>query len=910
MQPRFLVRLFLVPALVLWSSVVVLAGPPKFVTAVEGIAEFQLDNGMKILLFLDPSKPQVTVNMTVFVGSQHEGYGEAGMAHLLEHMLFKGTPDHSNIPKLLGDLGARFNGTTSYDRTNYYETMPANAENLEVAIRLEADRLVNSFVKKEDLDSEMTVVRNEFERGENSPSRVLFQRMMAVAFEWHNYGKTTIGNRADIERVPIENLQRFYRKHYQPDNAMVIVAGKFNPERALQLLQKYFGAIPKPDQARDHTYTEEPAQDGERRVVLKRVGDVALASALYHIPSGAHPDFVPLDVLAHILTNAPSGRLYEALVKPQTAAQISGGVFSLHDPGIMQFSAVVTPGGDPNKVLSTMVDEVERIAESGVTEEEVERSKRYWLKNWELTLAKSSQVAISLSEWAASGDWRLMFLYRDRLEKVTVTSVQEAAKKYLQGNNRTVGLFLPTEQAQRIAIPATPDVQKMIGDYKGREAISQGEEFDVSPTNVEARTTRSTLGSGIKLALLPKKTRGQTVEVRVTLRFGNEKNLRGKEVACEILPGLMVRGTKNFTRQQLKDELDKNRARLSASGGVGSASFSIQTRRDSLPEVLNLLQQVLREPSLPVGELDLIRNAQLTALESRLSDPTSLAQMAIQRKTNPYDVDDVRYVPTVKESMQRWESVTIDDVGEIYREFLGTTHGEIAVVGDFDPESVTAQLEKIVAGWNTKADYQRIAAKGDVELTDERQEILTPDKENAVFFAASVFPLSDNEPDYVPLMIGNDILGAGGMSSRLAERVRQKEGLSYSVGSMLHAGSIDKRAVFMIYAITNPKNIEKVEHAISDEIAKILKAGITEEELAAAKKSYLEGQIVSRSSDSRLAGLLRGTSYLGRTMEFYEGLEKQVSELTVDQVNSALKKHIKPNRITLAVAGDFEKEKE
>ncbi|MEM9645446.1 MAG: pitrilysin family protein, partial [Planctomycetota bacterium] len=206
------------------------------VTEIEGISEYRLGNGTQVLLFPDSSKDVVTVNMTVFVGSRHEGYGEAGMAHLLEHMLFKGTPEHPNVPKSLQDRGAQFNGTTWLDRTNYYETLPASDDNLEFAIRLEADRLVNSFIRGEDLESEMTVVRNEFERGENAPIRVLMQRMQAVAYEWHNYGKSTIGNRSDIERVPIVNLRRFYRKFYRPDNIMVTVAGKFEPEAALKLI--------------------------------------------------------------------------------------------------------------------------------------------------------------------------------------------------------------------------------------------------------------------------------------------------------------------------------------------------------------------------------------------------------------------------------------------------------------------------------------------------------------------------------------------------------------------------------------------------------------------------------------------------------------------------------------------------
>src|SRR5438046_3099634 len=256
--------------------------PQKGVT-IEGITEYRLDNGPRTLRFPDPSTPTVTVNLTVLVGSRHEGYGETGMAHLLEHMVFKGTPTHPDVPKALKEHGAQFNGTTWTDRTNYFETMPATDANLEFGIQLEADRMVNSFVKREDLISEMTVVRNEFESGENNPEYILSQRMMAAAFEWHNYGKSTIGNRSDIERVPIDRLQAFYKKFYQPDNAMLVVAGKFDPAKAQAYIGKYFGALKKPERKLDTTYTEEPPQDGERNVTLRRVGKVGVVGIIYHI---------------------------------------------------------------------------------------------------------------------------------------------------------------------------------------------------------------------------------------------------------------------------------------------------------------------------------------------------------------------------------------------------------------------------------------------------------------------------------------------------------------------------------------------------------------------------------------------------------------------------------------------------
>jgi zinc protease len=282
--------------------------------SVEGITEYNLKNGLKVLLFPDPSKPTITVNITYLVGSRHEGLGETGMAHLLEHMVFKGSTKHKNIPEELTSHGARPNGTTWLDRTNYYETFAATDENLKWALDLESDRMVNSFIKKEDLATEFSVVRNEFEMGENSPQNVLNERVVSSAFLWHNYGNSTIGNRSDIEKVPIENLQAFYKKFYQPDNAVLVVAGKIDESKTLSMINDYFGAIPRPTRVLQPTYSQEPVQDGERMVTLRRVGDTKVVSALYHIMPGSHPDYPVMDVVIELLTNEPSGRLYKALI--------------------------------------------------------------------------------------------------------------------------------------------------------------------------------------------------------------------------------------------------------------------------------------------------------------------------------------------------------------------------------------------------------------------------------------------------------------------------------------------------------------------------------------------------------------------------------------------------------------------
>lgn len=886
------------------SSVV--AGPPKEVGTVEGITEYRLDNGVRLLLFPDGSRPTVTVNLTVFVGSRHEGAGEGGMAHLLEHMVFKGTPTHKNIPALLQERGARFNGTTNSDRTNYYETLPADGENLEIALRLEADRLVNSLIRKEDLASEMSVVRSEFERSENSPQSVLMRKMMAAAYEWHNYGKPTIGNRSDIERVPVEKLRVFYEKYYQPDNVMLVIAGRFDREQALELTQKYFGAIPRPARELPQTYTEEPAQDGERTVVLQRVGEVGMAALMYHIPAASHPDFASLDVLGEILTRAPSGRLYKSLVETEKAANVMGGAMAQHDPGLFYIGATVRPTHSMDDVREILLHDVESNLSGSITTDEVERAKRNLLNDQEQALANSSRLAVSLSSWAGQGDWRLFFLHRDNLEGVTAESVQAVAAKYLQAANRTMGIYVPTETATRVAIPERPDLAELFQSYRGREAVAAGEEFDATPENIEARTKRLVIGD-LKVALLPKKTRGEVVNLQLTLRYGNDENLQGLETACSILPGLMVRSTEKLSRQELQDALDKHQARLSGYGRTGNATFSLQTKREHLPATLDLLQQVLRAPALDEEEFQVLRQQRLAALEQARTDPEALAQLELDRILSPYSPGDVRYTPGIGERVERTQATNLAQVQRLYQDLLGAVAGELVLVGDFDADVVLPQLRALVEDWQPKLPFARIRRPVIATAEGGQRELLTPDKANAVYYSGFILPMDDKDPDYPALVIANQILGSSGLASRLGNRVRQKEGLSYSVRSSLSSSHLDRRAELGVYAISNPGNMKKVVKAIGEELQLLLDKGITAAELEEAKQGYLQRQALSRNSDNGLISVLSSTLDADRTMAFYTERENAIKALTVDTVQAALKKHFQPERLVIVTAGDFEK---
>lgn len=877
------------------------AGVQK-VTEVEGISEYRLANGLRVLLFPDASKPTITVNITYLVGSRHENYGETGMAHLLEHLLFKGTPKHPNIDQEFNKRGVRYNGTTWLDRTNYYELFQASDDNLAWAIELEADRMVHSNIARKDLDSEMTVVRNEYESGENSPFGVLLKRLQSIVFDWHSYGRSTIGNRSDIENVRIENLQGFYRTFYQPDNAVLLVAGRFELQRALALVARHFGKIPRPRRVLPPEWTVEPTQDGTREFTVRRKGDIQIVALAYKVPSSLHVDSDAVGFGGYILGHVPTGRLHKALVETGKAAQVFSFPLQGKYPGIQIFGAVVKKGDAIEPVRDELVKIVEAFTDNPPTQQEMERTRQSFLNAAEKTLNNHESIGVQLSEYIALGDWRLFFLARDDLEKITSEQVAAASKAYFRRDNRTVGFFLPEDNPLRAEIPATPAVAEVMKDFKAKAATSTAEAFDPSQANIMARTKRYTFG-GMKVALLPKKNRGETVNVAFSLHLGNEKALFGQRTSAAMAGRMLARGTTRFTRSQLSDEWE----RLKVSGRVAGPSASLQTTRPNLEETLKLAVHVLREPSFDAQEFEQLRNQSITSIMAQLTEPEARASEALSKHFNVYPKGDWRYSPTLEESLEELRAAKLEDAKRFHDEFYGAQRGEIAIVGDFDEPRVAALLKELFEGWKPKVPYERVAEEYR-DIPAATTSVATPDKENAVFLARQNVQLRDDDPEYPALYVANYVLGGGaGFDSRLASRIRQKDGLSYGVGSDLSVGSIDRAGAWSAYAIAAPANVARVEAAFREEIARALKDGFTDAEVAAAKSGILQMRTQTRAQDGALASGWTGYMYLDRTFAFSKQFEDKVMALEAGDVVAALRKHIDPAKVTVVKAGDFTK---
>ncbi|MWB96507.1 insulinase family protein [Flavobacterium sp. GA093] len=885
------------------------AEAPKYITNVEGTKEYTLSNGLKILLIPDASQSNMVVNIVYNVGSRHEGYGEKGMAHLLEHMLFKSTKNLGDIKKMLSDKGGNANGTTWLDRTNYYEIFPSSDENLKWSLEMEADRMLNATILQTDLDKEFSVVRNEFEIGENNPDRVLTERILSTAYLWHNYGNSTIGSKEDIERVKASTLRVFYEKYYQPDNATLIIAGKFDEQKALQYIGQYFGALAKPKRVLAKTYTIEPAQDGEKFVELNRAGDSKNVGALYHTVPYADKDYAALDALIEILTSDPSGYLYKALVETQKVSSIYAWQPTLRDASFMYFGVALSNDKDVKVTKDLVRTELDKVGAIKYTDEDVNRAKAKIIKQIESVKNNTINYAINLTEIIGAGDYRLGNIYRDAVEKLTKEDIQRVAEKYFRSNNRTVGIFIPSKDEQRVKSIEYTDEQlvALTKDYKGKALEKETAAFEASISNLKKNLTEGTLSNGAKYGLIKKEIKGGKVQASFVFPVSNEKDLAGKSDVGTILAQLLKTGTKTKTKEQIQDRLDQLKSSVNFNFSGQNLSLNVNTYKESFKEVMEIVGDLLVNSTFPENELTKTITDYNTYLESSLNDPQAIAFTEISRQTAKYPKESIFYTATVQEQIDAYKKIKQSELVDFYATILGGNNGVGSVIGELEAKSTAEILENAFGKWTSKSKYE-LAKPTYFDSQKLDKDYITPDKENAVATGKISFKMTRNSADYPALVIANEILGSGGfLTARIPMRLREKEGISYGAGSFMEVPITNDVAFWEYYAFLNPTKKGAVETATKEEIAKALKDGFTEEELNTNLKSWQNERKTRLGNDYTLMSLVNTYLQFGVPLEDYDTLESKVKALKVQEVNSVLKKYISLDKMTSVYVGDFNK---
>jgi zinc protease len=728
--------------------------------------------------------------------------------------------------------------------------------------------------------------------------------MLASAYQWHNYGKAPIGARSDVEGVGIDRLQAFYRRYYQPDNAVLVVAGRFDVAATLAAIERYFGAVPRPARMLPPEPTVEPAQEGAREVTLHRPGDTQIVAAQYHIAPGAHVDAVAMSLLVGILTDAPAGRLYKTLIEEKRAAGQGGFVRAMKDPGSVVFLAEVGRGQELAPARATLLEQIEGLADRPITQAELDRVRTRMRNGYERMLQDPARYGVALSEAIAKGDWRLLLIARDHVEAITLDDLQRVARNYLQPSNRTLGQFIPTDTPARASIPAVPDVAGLVAQYQGKPVAAPVPPFDPSPSNIEAHTRRAMLPNGMELAMLPKPTRGGTVNGVLVLRMGDADSLQGMTAIGGLTASMLMRGTATRNRQQLADVLDALKTTIGVGGDAERVTVSFETRREYLGQVLELVRDIVRTPSFPANELETLRIATIAGIQSRVSQPEALAPVAIGRHGNPWPKGDPRYAPLLEEAVADYKAVRLEDIQSFHARFYGAGHAQFALVGDFDPEEAQFRIGALLGDWTAPMPFSRVV-RAYQPIPPTSLTVVTPTKANAIYIGSLPLDLTTDSPDYARLAIANRIFGASSMKGRIADRLRQKEGISYSASSYLQIGTLDTAGRFGVQALFAPQNADRLKQGVAEEMARFVRDGITEQELAEAKSGLLQQGMLSRTRDAGLASTLANQLYVKQTMAFTAELDARIRAATVGDVNAAIRKYLDPERVVSVYAGSL-----
>ncbi|HEX7076813.1 MAG TPA: pitrilysin family protein [Candidatus Eisenbacteria bacterium] len=866
-----------------------------------GITQYRLrSNGMTILVVPNHAAPVITFEVVYHVGSRNEAPGNTGSAHLLEHMLFnKSTKNFGKangkktFQQVLYEAGADFassNMTTWNDRMTGYSTLPS--DKLELAMKIEADRLGRALILDSERQPEMSVVRNEYEIGENSAYNALDKAVIGETIVAHPYHWDTIGYRSDIEGVTTEKLREHYEDFFHPDNAEAILVGDFDVARALRIFDREFGGFARAAKPIPKVITVEPPQEGERRVIVRRPGKIGVVEIAFMRPGALDPDYVPLDVLTTILSTGVNSRLHQALVETGLASDVSAWNFQFRDPYPIVAQATVAPGKTHEQVESAMKAALYRIGHDGVSPAELNRAK----SQLEVSVIRGRdgtyQLASALGEAVASADWKWFVGYVDSVRAVTADDVKRVAAKYLVPDHADVGWFEPLSNEPPAAArkPSAP---------KAKAHGAGGASDEAAPSGFAARTLHRVLPNGLTLDVIANHA-VPTVAIQGTVFAGRMYGSPAKPAVAELTAEMLNRGTTTRDKRAIAAALDGVGAELGIGADLNDGTVTGSGLSRDLRLLLTTLAEEVAHPAFPDSEL-VKAKAEMKANVLRGADNTR--QRAWDRLLRMvYPEGHPFRAPTTEALLASIERTTTSDLRAFHRERWVGSSMILAIVGDVDPEATAALVDSLFASI-PRGERPRPDVAVTAPDAAERVVETMPGKANVDFVYGEASGLKRNDPDYEAALVANAALGQSGMTSRIGVRVRDTEGLSYSLFSrFLWSDFVD--GVWLVDVAVAPQNVAKAVRSTKDEIDRYVREGITDEEVSVQKEFFAGNYVVRLGTNAGVAASLTYAEKFGFGPSYLDDYPERIRAVTKAEVNEAIRKHLRPAAMHLVIAGD------
>jgi zinc protease len=898
------------------------------VKTVGSIDEYTLaSNGLQVLLMPEHSSPTLTFMVTYRVGSKNEVTGTTGATHILEHLMFKGSKNHTrekgnNVDQLLERTGAQYNATTWLDRTNYYANM--GSEHLGTVMAMEADRMRNLLLRDADRKPEMTVVRNEFERGENSPIQALYKEIYQTAFVAHPYHHNTIGHRSDIEKVSIEKLREFYDTYYWPNNATITIIGDFQPAKALEMVQKTFGVYPRSPKPIPAVYTEEPVQNGARRVTVKRPGQLGVVAVAHKIPAATHPDFAAVAMMSAILGDGKNSRMYKAITNKNLSTGVEGemGIFS--DPSVHIVFAPLAPGAKHEEVEAIIVQEIERLKKDGVTDAELKAAAAKNAADSAFKLDGSFGIAGNINEFISAGDWTLFYGLDEAIKKVTAADIQRVAQKYLIEDSSTTGWFVPVTAAPAAAATAAPAAGTGAAGAKAgfKDTLSDGPYYyrdprlnaasqpvmaaakdngaaAAAPSAKIAPNVKRSKTAGVDVIAYPTGVK-DVVTLRASLPAGRSQGTKGNPAVPTLTGMLLDQGTKTQDKFAIAEKLEAVGAAINFRVGTDLLDISARSLKKDAPLVLGLIAEQLRTPAFSAEEFAKVKKQMAGGIKRGLESTDYRASDAFNRATYPVGHPNRNVAPD--DMLVAIESATLDEVLAFHKANYGPAAMTLVLVGDLDLPALQAEIGKAFAGWTGGQAVVR-ADKPAPMGTAAKQDVVMDGKTSVSVVMGQASGLRYSDPDYQALRLATAILGSG-FTGRLMANVRDKEGLTYDVGALLQADMFND-GDWRVYGSFAPGLLDQGIASTQRQLKLWYDAGVTPAELSARKSNLIGGFKVDLATTGGMANALIAAVNRGLDVTWLDDLPVKVNAVTNEQVNAAIKKYLKPENMVTVRAGSF-----
>ena len=872
-----------------------------------GIRETRLSNGLTVLTKEVHTAPVAYFSVWYKVGSVNEQLGQTGMSHLLEHMMFKGTATRKpgEISAALQQIGADFNATTSLDRTNYFETVAS--EKLDLAMQIESDRMNNSTFAEAEHRKEMTVVRSEYEGGENDPDTTLTKAVRLAAYQVHPYRWTTIGFRSDIENINRDEMYAYYKKYYVPNNATIVMVGDFNTDQALLSIRKYFGVLPaRPIQP--HFITPEPPQQGERRVTVRRAGTTRSIQIAYHIPGFESDDRLALDVLQSVLSGGRTARFFDRLVQSGLASGAEAYDYGLRYPDLMFLAAEAQPGKTNEELEKALLAEIEKLQTTPISSEELQRvlnqAEAGYIYGQDSVQAQGRQ----LGENAMRGDWRYGETYLEKLKRITAADVQRVAKTYLVESNRTVGYFEPIAEGEMLTIVNNTKAAAKPKSTPAAVPVQTSALKPSTPAGRKARTiakpTRVVLDNGLTVIVQPNHANATVALSGALLSAGGVFDPQNNPGLANFTAGQLSRGTTTRSLQEIARELETVGASAGVSGGREYSTLSGRSLSRDFDLVLDLLSDQLRNPIFPADEIEKARAQYLASIQNARQSTGALARIAFMNAL--YPVGHPYHAATLDEIEAATKSLTREDLIAFHAAHYAPEKTVLTIVGDVEPARAIEAVKKYFGNWKRVGNLPELSIPDTTIATGATKPLIInlPDKTQADVLYGYAGQLKRSDPDFYRVVLMNTILGGGsGLASRLASNVRDQLGLVYSIYSSTDATL--GQGPFTIQFGANPSNVKPAIAEMQRQIKLAREMGFTDAEVQKAIDYITGSYAVTLATNGAVAGQLLVSEIYGLGLDYIEKRNGYYCAVTPAQVNAAAKKYLLPGQGALVIAGTY-----